>query len=169
GAVLVATGAAVILAGFTLGFLVDFARVRAPYAGALPHAINVLCLAFFLSREYSARGARVAATMTELRAHRERLEEVVARRTRERREAKDEAERASQAKSRFLAHMSHEIRSPLHVMLLNAALLESDPSLGAEQREWIETIQNSGSHLTTIVNNVLDMSKVEAGGVTLVE
>jgi signal transduction histidine kinase len=112
GAVLVAIGGTAIMVGFTLGFLVDFAKVRAPYAGALPHVINVLCLAFFLSREYSARGARVAATMAELRAHRERLEELVATRTRELSESKDEAERASQAKGRFLAHMSHEIRSP---------------------------------------------------------
>jgi len=169
GAVLVATGAAVILAGFTLGFLVDFARVRAPYAGALPHAINVLCLAFFLSREYSARGARVAATMTELRAHRERLEEVVAMRTRELREAKDEAERASQAKSRFLAHMSHEIRSPLHVMMLNAVILESSRSLSEEELKCVGTIQRSGAHLATIINNVLEMSTIEAERLTIVE
>ena len=68
GAVLVAIGAAAILAGFALGFLVDFAKVRAPYPGALPHAINVLCVAFFLSREYSARGARVAATERQFEA-----------------------------------------------------------------------------------------------------
>ncbi len=169
GAVMVATGAAAILAGFTLGFLVDFAKVRAPYAGALPHAINVLCLAFFLSREYSARGARVAATMTELRAHRERLEEIVATRTGELREAKDEAERASQAKSRFLAHMSHEIRSPLHVMLLNTSILESIRSLSEEELKCVGTIQKSGQHLAAIINNVLEMSTIEAGRLTLVE
>jgi CheY-like chemotaxis protein len=93
----------------------------------------------------------------------------VATRTRELREAKDEAERANRAKSLFLAHMSHEIRSPLHVMLLNALILERDPSLGAEQLQWVETIQKSGNHLTAILNNVLEMSKVEAGRLTLVE
>jgi signal transduction histidine kinase/CheY-like chemotaxis protein len=169
GAVMVATGAAVILAGFTLGFLVDFAKVPAPYAGALPHAINVLCLVFFLSREYSARGARVAATMTELSAHRERLEELVATRTRELREAKDEAEHASEAKSRFLAHMSHEIRSPLHVMLLNTVILESARSLSEQERKCVGTIQKSGEHLAAIINNVLEMSTIEAGRLTLVE
>jgi len=111
----------------------------------------------------------VAATMTELRAHRERLEELVATRTGELREAKDEAERASQAKSRFLAHMSHEIRSPLHVMLLNAVILESDPSLRAEQLKMIATIQSSGKHLATLLNNALEMSTIEAGRLTLVE
>jgi signal transduction histidine kinase/CheY-like chemotaxis protein len=169
GAVLVGIGGAAIMAGSTLGFLVDFAKVPVPYAGALPHVINVLCLAFFLSREYSARGAQVAATMTELRAHRERLEELVAMRTRELSDAKDDAERASQAKSRFLAHMSHEIRSPLHVMTLSAMILETDGSLGAEQRRCVDTIQKSGQHLATIINNVLEMSTIEAGRLTLTE
>ena len=107
--------------------------------------------------------------MTELRAHRERLEEVVATRTRELREAKDEAERASEAKSRFLAHMSHEIRSPLHVMMLNAVILESARSLSAEERKCVGTIEKSGEHLAAIINNVLEMSTIEAGRLTLVE
>jgi CheY-like chemotaxis protein/nitrogen-specific signal transduction histidine kinase len=93
----------------------------------------------------------------------------VATRTRELREAKDEAERASKAKSLFLAHMSHEIRSPLHAMLLNTVILERGSSLGAQQLKWIRTIQKSGKHLTAILNNVLEMSKVEAGRLTLVE
>jgi signal transduction histidine kinase len=54
-------------------------------------------------------------------------------------------------------------------MLLNALLLESDPSLGAKQLKRIETIDKSGKHLTTILNNVLEMSKVEAGRAALVE
>src|SRR6185436_11422259 len=155
-------GGTAIMVGFTIGFLVDFAKVRAPYAGALPHVINVLCLAFFLSREYSARGARVAATMTELRAYRERLEELVATRTRELREAKDEAERASRAKSQFLAHMSHEIRNPLHVILLTAQIIERDPALGATHRKKIETLRKSGKHLSRLINDVLEMSRIEA-------
>jgi signal transduction histidine kinase/CheY-like chemotaxis protein len=169
GAILVAIGGTAIMAGAIIAILVDFARVRAPYAGASPHVINVLCLVFFVSREYAARGARVAATMTELRAHRERLEELVATRTRELRVAKDEAERASQAKSRFLAHMSHEIRSPLHVMMLNAVILETDGSLSAEQLRCVETLQKSGQHLATLINNVLEMSTIEAGRLTLGE
>jgi signal transduction histidine kinase/CheY-like chemotaxis protein len=169
GAVLVVIGGTAMMAGATLGILVDFANVRAPYAGALPQVINVLCLIFFLSREYSTRGARVAATMTELRAHRERLEELVATRTHELREAKDEAERASQAKSRFLAHISHEIRSPLHVIMLSAVMLESDRSLHRDQLKCVGTIQKSGQHLAAIINNVLEMSTIEAGRLTLVE
>jgi PAS domain S-box-containing protein len=62
GAVLVALGTAAVLVGAGIGFLVDFAKVQAPYTGAAPHGIFVLCATLFLSREYSARGMRVAAT-----------------------------------------------------------------------------------------------------------
>ena len=143
-------------------FLVDFAKVRAPYAGALPHVIYVLCVAFFLSREYSARGTR-------LRAHRERLEELVATRTRELSAAKDEAERANQAKSQFLAHMSHEIRNPLHIILGYAQLLERDAALGEAQQKRVGIVRSSGNHLLTLMNDVLEMAKIEAGHRELVE
>ena len=280
GAILVAIGAAAILAGASLGFLVDYAGVRAPYAGALPHAINVLCVTFFLSREYSARGARVAATerqfeaafehgpigkallapdgrflrvnralcrvlgwtatelgtrrlrdvthpddvgpdeaafprrldgpahtverrllrkdgepvwtllalsvvpddqghpfrvvaqmhdMTELRAHRERLEELVSTRTLELSDAKDEAERAHRAKSQFIGHISHEIRNPLQVILLHTQILERDRSLAGAQRSQIEIVRSSGKHLLTLMNDLLEMAKIEARRLDLVE
>ena len=73
--------------------------------------------------------------MTELRATANGCEELVETRTRELSAAKDEAERANRAKSEFLAHMSHEIRSPLHLMLGYAQLLERDPSLGRSAAE----------------------------------
>src|SRR6185295_8063594 len=64
GALLVIGAAAAVLFGTMLGFLVDFANLRAPYVGAWPHAVFVLCMTFFLSREYSSRGARVARMVT---------------------------------------------------------------------------------------------------------
>ena len=282
GAVLLLIGAVAILAGFALGVLVDFAKVRAPYAGAIPHAINVLCVTFFLSREYAARGVRVAATerqfeaafehspigkallatdgrvlrvnhafcqilgstseeicarrlydlfgdadegsiatesgrllagevlahtverrlvrmegdpvwarlvvsvvpddhgqpaqmiahvqdVTEVRAYRERLEELVATRTRQLSDAKNEAERANRAKSEFLAHISHEIRNPLHVMLLCAQILERDPTLGGAQQAQIGILRSSGDHLLTLMNDLLEMAKIEARRPELVE
>ena len=273
-------GAAAILGGVALGILVDFAKVRAPYPGAWPHVINVLCVAFFLAREYSARGARVAATdrqfeaafehgpigkallaldgrflrvnralcrvlgwtaeelgarrlrdvthpddlgsdevefqrlldvpaytvekrllrkdgepvwallamsvvpddhgrplrvvaqmhdVTELRAHRERLEELVATRTRELSAAKDEAERANRAKSQFLAHISHEIRNPLHIILGYAQILELDPTLGGAQQQQVGIMHSSGKHLLTLMNDLLEMAKIEARHLELVE
>ena len=111
------------------------------------------------------RPLRVVAQMhdmTELRAHRERLEELVATRTRELSAAKDEAERANQAKSQFLAHMSHEIRNPLHIILGYAQLLERDPTLGEAQQKKAGIVRSSGNHLLTLMNDVLEMAKIEA-------
>jgi PAS domain S-box-containing protein len=278
GALLVGGATLAVLFGSGLGFLIDFAHLRVPYLGAWPHAIFVLGMTFFLSREYAARGARAAATerqfeaafqhapigkallaldgrmlevnralcrilgwtseelcarrlgdvahpeegaepelqrliqapayvvekrflrkdgeqvwallgiavvpdahgrplqiiaqmqdVTELRAHRDTLEHLVATRTRELNEAKQEAEIANQAKSRFLAHISHEIRTPLHIMLAHAQLLARDPALGAEQRARSVSLGTSGKHLQALINDVLEMSKIEAGRHELVE
>jgi signal transduction histidine kinase/ActR/RegA family two-component response regulator len=107
--------------------------------------------------------------VTELRAHRDRLEELVAMRTRELREAKDEADRANAAKSQFLAQISHEIRTPLGVIMLYAQLLQRDRALGDPHRKKLDTILSSVRHLTKLLTDVLEMSKIEAGHATLVE
>src|SRR6185436_7452972 len=91
-----------------------------------------------------------------------------ATRTRELREAKDEAERASQTKSRFLAHGSHEIRNPLYVIVLNAHILEMEGALRGSQRKNVETIHRSAKHLSALINDVLEMSRIEAGRPELV-
>jgi signal transduction histidine kinase len=169
GSLLLALGSAAILSSAVLALLVDFAHLRAPFPGAWPHALFVLCATLFLSREYSARGRRLAASETELRAHRERLEELVAQRTLELSAAKEDAERASRAKSLFLAHMSHEIRNPLHAMLAYTQSLERDPALGRAQRNKLDVVSSSGKHLQTLISDVLEMSKIEAGRPELVE
>lgn len=278
GGVLVVGASVAVLVGAMSGFLIDYAHLQLPYVGAWPHAIFVFCMTFFLSREYSARGARVAATerqfgaafehapigkallaldgrflevnralcrmlgwatdelcarslgevthpdagreprldrlmaapaytvekrfvrrdgeclwallavsvvpdehgrpvrlvaqmqdVTELRSHRERLEELVATRTRELNEAKEDAERANQAKSRFLAHISHEIGTPLHIILAHAQALDRDPTLGEAQRAKIGTLTSTGRHLRTLISDVLEMSKLDAGRPELVE
>jgi PAS domain S-box-containing protein len=272
GGALVALGSLTVLGGAVVAFLVDFAGLRAPYLGASPHAVFAVCMAMFLAREYSARGARVVATerqfeaafehgpvgkavladdgsflkvnralcrdlgwapenlrarrledvthpddrayddtelrrllevagytlekrlvrrdgepmwallslarlpdddrggriivqvqdTTELRAHRERLEELVATRTRELAVAKDEAERANRAKSEFLAHVSHEIRNPLQLILGYAHHLQRDPALGSEQSKQIGIIHRSGRLLLALIEDLLEMSKLSA-------
>ena len=281
GALLLVLGMLACFAAWAIAVLIDFAHLSAPYVGASPIAFLVLCMAFFLAREYSARAAREAVAnsqfetafehspigkalfapdgkvlkvnralcrflgasadelctrrlqdftrpnneapddleagllageiptytvekcivratgelawallavsripdehgrparilvqlqdVTELRAHRDRLEELVAMRTRELRAAKDEADRANAAKSQFLAQISHEIRTPLGVIMLYAQLLQRDRALGDPHRKKIDTIFSSVKHLTKVLTDVLEMSKIEAGHAEFVE
>jgi signal transduction histidine kinase len=76
-------------------------------------------------------------------------------------------EHASQLKTRFLATMSHELRTPLNAVLGFATLLTEESSLGTKQRRWAEHIRDGGRHLLQLVNDVLDLSKIEAGRLEL--
>ncbi|MBN1641113.1 MAG: PAS domain S-box protein [Anaerolineae bacterium] len=83
--------------------------------------------------------------------------------------ARRTAEAANQAKSRFLANMSHELRTPLNAILGFTQLMGGDPNLTAEQRQNLGIINRSGEHLLALINDVLEMSKIEAGRVALQE
>ncbi len=79
------------------------------------------------------------------------------------RRARDRAEAANQAKSAFLANMSHELRTPLNAVLGYAQILEQDPGLSAAQRSAVAAIGRSGNHLLLLLNDILDLAKIEAG------
>jgi len=81
--------------------------------------------------------------------------------------ARRAAERANEAKSNFLAHMSHELRTPLNGILGYAQLLRRDAALRSEQLEGISVIESSGEHLLTLINDLLDLAKIEAGRLEL--
>jgi len=106
-------------------------------------------------------------TELELRKHQEGLEALVATRTAELRAAMEAAESASRAKGAFLAHMSHEIRTPMNAILGYAQLLQVDGALDPDQRRQVKAIHTSGDHLLGLLNDILEMSRIEAGHLTL--
>ena len=98
------------------------------------------------------------------------LESWVQDRTEELAQAKEDAETASHAKSRFLAVMSHELRTPLHAMLVSADLLSDRSALPpdeARDKRLVDTIQTSGHHLLSLIDQVLDLSRIESGQLKL--
>ena len=83
------------------------------------------------------------------------------------RQAKEAAEAANLAKSEFLANMSHELRTPLNAILGFSQLLSADDAVQPQQRQYLDTINRSGEHLLILINDVLEMSKIDAGRVML--
>jgi signal transduction histidine kinase/CheY-like chemotaxis protein len=81
--------------------------------------------------------------------------------------AKEEAEAANQAKSRYLTGISHELRSPLNAVLGYAQLLEKDPSMPTHRKDALGVIRRSGEHLADLIEGLLDISKIEAGRLDL--
>jgi signal transduction histidine kinase/CheY-like chemotaxis protein len=103
---------------------------------------------FVFARQINASNLRLRLALDEMRA------------------AKEEAERASRAKSDFVSRMSHELRTPMNAILGFAQLLESE-TLTPEHRDYVGEINRAGSHLLELINKVLDLAKIEAGQLTI--
>ena len=102
-------------------------------------------------------------TVKELEQHKMHLEELVAERTREVTRAKDDAVHANQAKSIFLANMSHELRTPLNAILGYSEIMREDHAAKAEIAGDLDKIYVAGTHLLSIIDDILDISKIESG------
>jgi len=100
-----------------------------------------------------------------LREQKQRLKQMVAQRTEQLARAKEEALAANRAKSRFLASMSHELRTPLNAVIGYTEMLQHGFARNPEkQAEYLEIIRSSGQHLLSVINDILDLSKLEEGG-----
>ncbi|MBL1210013.1 ATP-binding protein, partial [Geminocystis sp. GBBB08] len=119
-----------------------------------------------LSQSFNYMAEKLLTSLQSLEKVNNDLENRVLERTQQLTEAKNKAEVANQAKSTFLANMSHELRTPLNAILGFAQLMMRSPILPPQDKEKISIINRSGEYLLTLINNVLDLAKIEAGKTT---
>ncbi|WP_084456593.1 ATP-binding protein [Desulfogranum mediterraneum] len=113
--------------------------------------------------ELNQLGKSFADMAEQLARHQGQLEELVSSRTNDLLDAKERAEIANRTKSIFLANMSHELRTPLNAILGFSEMMAADPNATGGQQEKLAIINRSGEHLLAMINDVLEISKIEAG------
>lgn len=151
------------------------AGIRQVLAGELPQfSLDYLCHSPFRQRWFTCyvtplewEGQKHALIAHFDISEHKRVQEELRKSDLEMRRAKEQAEKASRAKSAFLVNMSHELRTPLNAVLGFAQLMQSNAGLSSEQKSHLEIITRSGQHLLALINDILDMSKLESGRIEL--
>jgi signal transduction histidine kinase/CheY-like chemotaxis protein len=135
----------------------------APLLSAEGHALGSLCVVDLVPRHLTDEQVKGLEALARQVVREIQMREQV----RDLRQAKEEAQQASASKSQFLANMSHEIRTPMTAILGYADLLDDTQLPQAQRESFVQTLQRNGRHLLKLINDILDLSKIEANKVVL--